>query len=478
MSKYSRQSRSPCVTKGGTFYYPYYLAYATGVLDANNFKVKLVDAVANEWSHGKTLDFVKKFKPDLTVLDTSTPSIINDVNFASSIKDILPSAHTNLVGTHVTNLPKDTLEISNKIDSICLGEYDYTVLDLAKSLEKGKNLENVDGLIFREKNKIKRNKDRKLIKNLDELPFVSGVYKKHLDIEKYFYASVRHPQVTILTARGCPFNCSFCNIPFKSSYRSRSPENVLEEFQYIESELPEVKEVMIEDDTFPVLKERTVKICDLFVKNKINLKWSCNTRVNTDFETLKKMKNANCRLLCVGFESPEQNILNKINKGTTKDVQITFMENCNKIGLLVNGCFILGLPGDTKESIRKTIDFAKFLNPDTAQFYPIMIYPGTSAFEWAKTNGYIVSEDYSDWLTENGWHKSVVSRPDLTNEYLLKTCDKARLGFYLRPRYIIKRISMLNEFEETKRLLKSGKTFFNYLLRILIPGDGRSKKHL
>jgi radical SAM superfamily enzyme YgiQ (UPF0313 family) len=292
--KFSRSSRSPCVTKGGTFYYPYYLAYATGVLDREGFKVKLVDAVANEWSHEETLRFIKRFEPELIVMDTSTPSIINDMKFTDSVKEMLENVHICLVGTHVTALPEETLK-QCKADSIARGEYDYTVKELAEALEKGKNLSKIKGLSYKRGKKIKHNEARPLIKNLDELPWVSMVYKKHFGkkgIMKYFYASLQWPQVTILTARGCPFNCSFCPIPFKHSYRARSVEDVANEFEWIQNELPYVKEVMIEDDTFVVNKKRTIDLCKEFVRRKIRLKWSCNARVDADFVTLKWMKRA------------------------------------------------------------------------------------------------------------------------------------------------------------------------------------------
>jgi len=464
IKNFSRASRSPCVAKGGTIYFPYFLAYATGVLEKNNFNVKLVDAISNDWSHEQTIGFIKKFKPDLAILDTSTPSIINDSNFASKIKSILPSCHVCLVGTHPTYLPEKTLKMS-RIDSVCRSEYDYTVLDLAQTLEKRKSLKSISGLSFKIKNNIIHNKPRPLIKNLDELPFVSEVYKKHLDIKKYFYASVRWPELTILTARGCPYNCSFCNSPFKASYRPRSAKNVVEEFEYIQSEFPEVKEIMIEDETFPAVKKRTVDLCSLMIKRKTKLAWSCNARVDTDEQTLNKMKQANCRLLCVGFESPEQSMLNSVHKKTTKQIQIDFMKLTRKIGLLVNGCFILGLPGDTKDSTKKTIDFAKKLNCDTSQFYPIMVYPGTEAYHWAKSKGYLLTEDYSKWLTSSGLHTTTIDRPELPADELIKICNQARVEYYIRPKYIFSKIiQIIKTPSEATRLFKGGKKIFKHLI--------------
>ena len=465
LPRYSRQSRSPCVTKSGTFYYPYYLAYATGNLEKHGFSPRLVDAIANEWNERETMEFVKTFKPDLVIIDTSTPSIYNDVAVASEIK-ASGAAHVSLVGTHPTRLPEETLKMPGNIDSVCRGEYDETVVELAQAFEKGKDLKNVKGISFRKGSKIIHNPNRLAIKNLDDLPFVSEVYKKHLNIKKYFYASLQWPQITILTARGCPYNCSFCNIPFKSSYRFRSSENVASEFEYIQNEIPFVKEVMIEDDTFPVIKERTDKICRLLIENKNRLKWSCNARVNTDIETLRLMNKAKCRLLCVGFETPKQNVLDNIHKKTTRELQTEFMRNTKKAGMLVNGCFILGLPGDTTESIRETIKFARELNPDTAQFYPLMVYPGTEAYEWARGSGYLATEDFSKWLLSSGFHSTTVSRPDLPAEELIKLCDQARKEYYMRGSYIISKMAqVIMHPAEFTRTFKAFRIFSKHLFR-------------
>ncbi|RLI96893.1 MAG: B12-binding domain-containing radical SAM protein [Candidatus Aenigmatarchaeota archaeon] len=466
MNKYSRQSRSPCVTKGGTFYYPYFLAYATGAMEKVDQKAKLVDAVAREWGTDDTVAFAKSMGPGLVVIDTSTPSIHNDVAVAEAIKKSLPDAHISLVGTHPTHMPFETLKMSKSIDSVCVGEYDYTIRDLAEAVEKGKGVGKVEGIAYMNKGKPVLTKPREHIKNLDELPFVSEVYKRHLNIRDYFYASVRHPQVTILTARGCPFNCSFCNSPFKASYRARSAENVADEFEYIRDELPYVKEVMIEDETFPAIKKRTLELCNLLAERRNKVRWSCNARVDTDLETMKAMRKAGCRLMCVGFESPRQDVLNNIHKGTTKEMQMKFMKETRKAGLMVNGCFILGLPDDNMETMKETIAFAKELDPDTAQFYPIMVYPGLESYDWAKKNGYLTTEDYSKWLTDEGLHKTTISRPGLSDSELLRMCDAARREFYMRPSYIAKKaLQSITKPMELKRNVKSFKTFVRYILK-------------
>lgn len=468
--KFSRSSRSPAVTKGGTIYYPIWLAYATGILENEGFKVRLIDAPARGYSLQEVLSFVENFSPDLTVIDTSTPSIHNDIKVAETIKDTNESFIT-LVGTHVSALPIENMKTSEKIDAIAIHEYDYTILELAKTLESEKNIKNIKGLVFRDKNRIIQNPSRPFITDLDKLPFVSSVYKKHLVIEDYFYAANLHPVVTILSGRGCVFHCSFCVWPQVFSghnYRFRSVKNVVDELEYIKNEFPHVREIFFEDDTLTVNRKRCQDISKEIIKRKIDMTWACNSRVDADFETLKLMKASGCRLLCVGYESGSQEILDKIHKGTTLEKIEGFTNDAKGAEIMIHGCFILGLPYDTKETIRQTIEFAKKLDTDSAQFYPIMVYPGTEAYKWAKQNKFLLTEDFSEWLTPEGWHNTIVSRPGLTNRELIELCDKARLEFYLRPKYFWKRFKlMIKNWDETKRTFKSGKTFFKYLFKIL-----------
>jgi radical SAM superfamily enzyme YgiQ (UPF0313 family) len=275
----------------------------------------------------------------------------------------------------------------------------------------------------------------------------------------------------IMTGRGCPFRCFFCNYPqvfYGRKYRLRSPENVVAEFEYIIENFPGVKEIGIEDDTFSADLDRAKKICSLLIERGINkkIRWWANTRVNLDLDTMKLMKAAGCRLVIPGYESGVQQILNNIHKGTTIEQSVEFAKNAKKAGLLVHGCFMLGLPGETEETIRKTIDFAKKLNPDTAQFFPLIVYPGTEAYEWAKRNNYLTTNDFSKWLTEEGLHNTVIQLPGLSPEDLVRYCDQARREFYFRPSYILYKIkqSLLHP-TEAWRNIRSFKNLIKHLLR-------------
>ena len=466
--KFSRSSRSPAVTKGGTIYFPLWLAYATGVLEKEGHEVRLVDAPAVPLSEKKVLEIVKEFNPKLVVLDTSTASIKNDVKVLEKIK----KAHKcfgALVGTHVSALPKETMKMSKAIDAVCVQEYDYTLRDLAKELGKKKvNLGKVKGLAFRKGKKLVVNALREKIRNLDALPFVSAVYKRHLNYKDYFYSANLWPEITIVTGRGCPFNCSFCNWVQNLNpgpYRKRTVENVVEEFRFIEESFPEVKEVFLEDDTFTADHKRVEEFCKAKVEAGAKVLWSCNARADVPLETLKLMKKAGCRLLCVGFESASQQVLNDVRKGTTLGKIEKFMDDTRKAGILVHGCFMVGNPMDSEESIKATIQMAKKLNPDTAQFFPIMVYPGTGSYKYFKKKGFLVSEDYSKWVDERGWHNCMVSMPGLSNKEIVGWCNRGRKEFYFRPGYMLRKgIQVIRQPREARRIAKAGKTFLKYFL--------------
>lgn len=465
--RFSRTSRSPAITKSGTLYYPFWLAYAAGVLEKENFRVKLIDCPARGIVRDGVIKIAKDFGPDLVVVDTSTPSIYNDAEIASLIKNSLEDAFIILVGTHPSSLPAETLSLSKDINAVAIGEYDYTIRDLAKALEENKDLRSVQGISFRHGDEVIHNEKRLLIEDLDGLPFVSQVYKRHLDIKDYFFAASLYPFVMIITGRGCPHQCSFCVYPqvFHSrNYRVRSPENVADEFEYIVKELPDVKEIGIEDDTFTVDKNRVRRVCELIIKRNLKIPWYANTRADLDFETMKVMKEAGSKLLVVGFESGSQEILDKINKEIRLEDMVRFNRDAKRAGLLLHGCFMVGNPGETFKTLSETLKFALSLDCDTAQFFPLMAYPGTEAYDWAKERDYIGSNDFSDWVTDDGLHNAVLETEALSSRDLLDFCGYARRRFYLRPGYILhKSLKSLSDRGEFIRTFKAFGTFSKHL---------------
>ncbi|MCP4109527.1 MAG: radical SAM protein [Desulfobacteraceae bacterium] len=473
--RFSREQRSPAITKGGTFYFPMFLCYAAGVLEQAGFDVLLTDGPASQMSHSEVYEKAKAFAPDMIIVDTSTPSIYNDIEMAEQLKQVT-GALTVLVGTHPAIMVEETLGMSDKVDAIARKEYEYTLRDLAQKISIAGGhidetiLESVKGLSFKWEGKIKNNPDRQPIENLDELPFVSGVYKKHLNIRDYFYTIAQHPQVAIYSGRGCPHQCIYCVYPqvmHGHRYRNRSVDNLIEEFKYIEHELPEVREIFIEDDTFTVDRKRVAAFSKAYQNAKLKISWIANSRADTDHDTLRALRLCNCRLLCVGFESGDQGVLNTMNKRLNVEDAKTFVKNARNQGILIHGCFMVGNPGETWETLEKTLEYAKMLNPDTAQFFPIMVYPGTKAYDWAKENRYLLSEDYSQWNTATGLHNCMISRPGLSNVELVEFCDRARKEFYLRPRYILYRLLRLlkHPIEDGPRMIKSVSVFKKFLFK-------------
>jgi len=469
LPRFSRSQRSPAVTKGGTLYYPFWLAYATGVLEEEGHEVRLVDAPAEGRDLKGTIDYTRDFKPSLVVLDTSTPSIYNDVKVGELIKEALPESFIVLVGTHPSALPEETLKLSSKIDAVAREEYDYTVLELAESLEDGSSLDSVDGLSFRSGEDIMHNRERKLIEDLDKLPFLSRVYKRHLNIKNYYFAAADYPVIQIITARGCPNRCFFCLYPqtfHRRKFRPRSAGNVVEEFFYIKDNFPEVKEIGFEDDTFSASRKRTREICKILIENKNRQKWYTNVRSDLDFETMALMKEAGCRLVTVGFESASQKVLDGMHKDLKLEQSIEFMRYAKKLRILVHGCIMVGNPGETRKTMEESFNFAKKLGCDSMQFYPLIVYPGTEAYEWAKANGYLLTEDFSQWLTPTYAHNCVISFPHLTRKEMVNFCERAYNRYHFNFKYLAgKLLQMVVSPSEGRRTIRSALKYLAYLRR-------------
>ncbi len=464
----SRDSRWPEFTKTGTLYYPFWLSYCAGVLLENNHEVLLIDAIAKDWGVEKTIREIKGFNPELLVMETVTPTIYNDIKFVEELKKKMPRMKTVLVGTHVSALPEETLKLSKSIDFIVRREYDYTILELANTLEKNKDVKNIEGISYRKGNEIIHNKDREFIQNLDELPFISKVYKKFLNIRDYRYALAQHPMIQIWSSRGCPNRCTFCQIPqtfMSRTFRARSPENFVEELEWIKKNLPEVKEVFIEDDTFTTDKERVEKICYLIIKKKLKITWSANVRADLSYDLMKKMKEAGCRMLIVGYESGNQKILNNIKKGITLEMAEEFTKNAKKTGLKIFGCFMIGLPGDTKKTVNETFEYAKKLNPDMAFFQQAVPFPGTELYNWVKENDYLTVKDWSDWLDDNGQLDCIISYPWLTNKEIRGLRDKFTIQFYLSPKHLWEEFKRNLSLSEQVRLMKARFDYLKYLIK-------------
>ncbi len=468
LDKYSKSSRSPAVTKSGTIYFPLWLSYAAGVMDKAGYEVKIIDAPAKCLQKEQALQQVLEFCPDLTVIDTSTPSINKDLEFTKLVKEKLRNTVTCLVGTHATACAEEILNQNAYVDFVARHEYDYTIPEVMRYLNGETEIEAVKGISYK-KEKVVHNPDREYIHNLDELPFVSEVYKKYLDIKDYFYAHVSYPTISIFSSRGCPSKCFYCmysQVMFGKGYRKRSAKNLFDECKFIVQNFPEVKTILIDDDNFAVDQENVKEFCELMIKEKVPLKWVVQVRVSLQYETMVLMKKAGCKLLVVGYESGCQKILDNMHKGITLEQSRKFNAAAKKAKLRVHGCFMVGNPGETKQTMLETLAFAKTLRMDTVQFFPLMVYPGTEAYEWAEQNHYISAKSYDEWLLPDGCHNCVLETEELSSKELVDFCNYARKKLYLRPSYILMKLGqVLTSAEDFKKTMKSFLTFRKYLFR-------------
>lgn len=464
--KYSRGSRSPAVTKSGTVYYPIWLATAAGVAERRGNNIILIDAPAEVLSVEQTIGKLKIFQPTIAVVETSTGSISNDINFVVEIKKIFPKIFVCLVGNHVTALHQEILEQYSIADAVARNEYEETISELASSLSNAQSLENILSLTWKNGEAVVVNPPRPSMQNLDDLPFASEVFKRFCDPQNYFFSAGRFPQMMMYTGRGCPYLCTYCVYPqnfYGHNYRHRSAQNIAAEFRYIEENFPEVVEVTIEDDTFTVYKDHTIQVCKLLIEQKNTLTWTCNVRADLDEETMRWMKKAKCRLVIVGFESGSNEILKLMKKGLRVE-QFKTAENAKKVGLLIHACYMMGNRGETLKTMNETLELAKKLNTDTAQFFPLMIYPGTEAYEWAKNEGLINVKSFDEWLTPDGLHNTVVRTHDLSAQEIVDFCNYARREYYLRPAYLLMKMkNIVTNPAELRRTIKAFLTFYKYL---------------
>jgi len=470
---FSRASRSPAVTKSSTLYYPFFLSYATGVLEDAGFDVSLIDAPGAKLDRQTTLARIKDISPQIVFCETSTPSIENDLEVMKHIKQMgVPLIVA--VGTHVSALPEEVLNQNSFVDAICRHEYEHTARSLARTIDKDgvqADLTGIRGLSYRINEKVYHNPERPHIDNLDDLPFVTRVYRDHLrpHFASYFYGANLHPVVSILSGRGCPHRCAYCVYPqtmMGHRYRLRSVGNLVDELEFISKGLPEVKEVFLEDDTLTVDTKRAMAISQEIIDRGLRVTWSTNSRADASYETMRLMYRSGCRLLCVGFESGSQEILDRLQKHIVKDNYFKFRDDARRAGLLIHGCFMYGNDGETRETMRQTLELAKELNCDTAQFYPIMVYPGTRAYNDYKEKGYITARSYKEWLTSEGQHNCVVDLPNIPKKELVEFCDLSRREFYLRPRYIASKMKQVfTHPRETKRIARASGTLMKHLIR-------------
>ncbi|MGH9826927.1 MAG: hopanoid biosynthesis associated radical SAM protein HpnJ, partial [Blastocatellia bacterium] len=373
-------SRWPATREIESYWYPVWLGYPAAMIKES----RLLDAPAHGVSAEETVRISTDY--EFVVLFTSTPGFVKDIKIAEMMKAANPSVKIAFVGPHVSTLPEQSLMASEAIDFVSDKEFDYTVTEFAD----GKPLDQIKGISYRKDGHVVRTERRPQIQDLDSLPWVTPIYKRDLEIERYNVPFLLHPYVSFYTTRGCPALCTFCLWPQTFDghpWRQRSVDDVANEVKHALGLFPNIEEIFFDDDTYTIRKSRVLALCEKFKPLKFT--WSCTSRVHVDLETLKAMRAAGCRLFIVGFESADPQILKNIKKGATVQQAREFMKNCKKAGIVVHGDYIIGLPGETPETIEQTVKFAQELDCETIQVSIAHAYPGTELYNQGMAQGYL-----------------------------------------------------------------------------------------
>ena len=435
-------SRWPVTREVESYWYPVWLAYPAGMLEGS----RLLDASPHKVSWAETVQIAQGY--EFLVLFTSTVGFQNDLRLVREIKEKNSTLKVAFVGPHVQSRPKESLQASADIDFIVRGEFDHAVVEFAE----GRPLDQIPGISYCKDERVLHTPARPQLhtQELDALPFATDVYQRDLAIERYTVPFLLHPFVSLYTTRGCPALCTFCQWPQTISghaWRVRSADNVAREMQQALGYFPQAKEFFFDDDSFNIAKDRVLEVCRKF--RPLKFRWSANARVHSDYETLKAMAEAGARLLIVGFESGDAQILKNIKKGATVEMARAFVQNCKRVGIRIHGDFIIGLPGETQETIQKTIDFAKELDCETIQVSLAHAFPGTELYENLATSGFLRAEALAD---PNGHQLPHFEYPHLPREHMMAGVNRFYDEYYLRPRvaWRIVREALWDQFERQR----------------------------
>ncbi|MGH7325855.1 MAG: hopanoid biosynthesis associated radical SAM protein HpnJ [Candidatus Rokuibacteriota bacterium] len=437
-----------------SFWYPTWLAQPAALVPGS----RLVDAPPA----GLTLDEVapRARDYDLAVLHTSTPSFAHDVRVAETLKAVNPRLRVGLVGAHVAVRREEALAASSAIDFVCGSEFDFTILEVAE----GRPLATVAGLSYRANGGCRRTPERRPLEDMDALPSVVDVYHRDLVVEQYFIGYLFHPYVSLYTGRGCRSKCTFCLWPQTvggQRYRTRSVEHVVAEIARASRLFPQVQEYFFDDDTFTDDLPRAEAIARAL--GRLGVTWSCNAKANVPAASLRVLKDNGLRLLVVGYESGSQTILNNVKKGVRLDHARQFTREAKALGIKIHGTFIMGLPGETRETIEATIRFAQQINPDTLQVSLAAPYPGTALYREAVARGWLGERDLVD---ERGVQAAVLGYPHLPHTEIFASLDAFYRRFYFRPRKLIAMAAeMVRDPAGGRRRLKEGGEFLRFLAR-------------
>ncbi len=451
--KFIREGR--CEQRLSSFQYvmvPISLPSIAAVLREAGHEVKLVDCVAQDSSLDDLIDLASTFRPGLVLFNFSTVTYEGDKETVKVLRGV-SQAHFTAIGVHVTTLPEVTLK-ETSLDSVVRGEPEETVLALAEALEAKSSLGEVRGLSFKDGGEVINNPPREFIKDLDSLPFPA---RDLLDNEKYTMPISNRPYTLIITSRGCPHSCIFCTAHcyYGKKLRKRSATNIVDEMEEVKEKYG-IEDITMWSDTFTLDRQFVLDVCDEIEKRGLKVNWMCNSRVDTvDFEMLSRMAETGCTVMSYGVESGVQEILDRAKKRTTVEQIKDAFKWTKAAGIESIAHVILGLPGETPQTIKKTVALVNQIQPDYAQYYCAIPFPGTELYKVAVKEGWLVTKDWSKFEI----NQAIISTPELSAEELGRARQAALRQFYLHPSYMWKRLRDAKSFREVVNLALEGFDF-------------------
>ena len=434
------------------------LGYIASTLEQNDIQVEILDCQAISYSQAEILSKIESFQPEYIGFTATTVLIQNVLQIAESIKLRCPETKIILGGVHPTIATEEVLKNPN-VDIVVRGEGEFTCLDIVKN----KPLNEILGISYKSDGGIRHNLDRPLIEDIDCLPFPAY----HLMPMDHYHTALgsakRTPAMSIFATRGCPGRCTFCySGALGKKIRKRSPENIISEIELLMNK-HKVREISFYDDTFSAYKKTVLRFCELIREKNIDLTWTCMSRVDyVTLEVLKEMKASGCHQICFGVETVDENILKNIRKRLSLEKVELAVKNTKKAKIDVRLSFMFGNPGETIETMEKTLAYAIQLDPDLAQFNITTPYPGTEMFLWAKEHGYLKTEDWSKY----DYYTFVMELPTVFSADIERYYKIAYRRFFLRPKFLMKRLLKLRNFYDIKIAYKS-------LISIFLTSIGR-----
>ena len=450
-----------CMQRSGTWtaiWAPYSLCLAAAILEEQGIECKVSDCVVEEMDFNMLKKSIVKFKPNAIIINTSTPSIENDLSTASIAKNIDKNILTITIGIHPSEKIQECFDFEPNLDMIIKGEPEETFNELFELVSKNKDFSKVKGISYKKNKKIIHNPQRPLMENLDWLPFPAW----HLvNLKYYTLPFVDKPFLLLGTARGCPHKCTFCYAKsyYGRGFRPRNPKKIVDEIEYVKNRFG-VEELLMWTEAFTINKEYTINICNEIIKRKLKINFVCNSRVDSvDLELLKKLKQAGCWMIGFGVESGNQGIIDNTKKGITLEQTRKAFKMTRQVGLETTAHTVMGLLGESPKTVKETFKFIKEIDPDFAQFYCAVPMPWTELYVEAEKKGYIQSKKYEDYEQD----RSIMHTGKMTPQEVEKWRGWIYKRFYIRPITIWRTITRIRNFNNLKKFTLMVKDFLTWV---------------